>query len=471
MMRCGNECEGKSITNEKWKKIKAKCEEWSGLHRFTNSFDTISWDMGPSGYFICVSCNLTLFNARSMLQAQRKRKRSLEQAAAAAESSNVSSTNNEDTTTKPQSPKRLRSSVGVLHFPKTKCVWCMNGEDDKHPDRKTGKLSRLETLSAWRAFKCHIVLTQDESLCVRIERLAESTSQLSDPFANDIMYHHSCWMKYVTNPLKNRMNSRFQRFANVTRFEMKNIFLRYVDNIISRDHEIRSVQSLLLEYQWLVVEYGYSCGEVRGSFIENLLIQEYGPLIGFRESEEKNKSELVYDAEGGGDYIDLALTSMGISDEQLLQNFSKRLGIKVKDTPHPPWPPRIDELEEEEEFSEILLSLLSKLKNKNKEKTKDNPILQTLSSLITYYVTGKRTNTAINVAVVVHGLTRSREIIDMLHKSGLCISYADLLLLYDSWNLMDAEPSATCPVEIADNKPPIVIGDNDDFKIDTNWKY
>ena len=109
--------------------------------------------------------------------------------------------------------------------------------------------------------------------------------------------------------------------------------------------------------------------------------------------------------------------------------------------------------------------LLSKLKNTNKEKIKDNPILQTLSSLITYYVTGKRTNTAISIAVVIHGLTRSREIIDMLHKCGLCISYADLLLLYDSWALLDAE--ATCPVEIADNKPPIVIVDNDDFKIDT----
>ena len=128
-----------------------------------------------------------------------------------------------------------------------------------------------------------------------------------------------------------------------------------------------------------MVEYGYSCGEVRGSFIKELLIREYGTLIGFRERKEKNKSELVYDAEGGGDYIDLALTSLGISDEQLLQKFSKRLGTNVKDTPHPPWPPRIDELEEDEEFSEILLLLLSRLKNKNKEKIKDNPILQTFS--------------------------------------------------------------------------------------------
>ena len=56
---------------------------------------------------------------------------------------------------------------------------------------------------------------------------------------------------------------------------------------------------------------------------------------------------------------------------------------------------------------------------------------------------------------------------DILHKFGICISYNDLLLLYDAWALMDAESSERCPPEIADDKPVIAITDNDDFKIDT----
>lgn len=56
---------------------------------------------------------------------------------------------------------------------------------------------------------------------------------------------------------------------------------------------------------------------------------------------------------------------------------------------------------------------------------------------------------------------------DTLHKSGVCISYSDALLLYDHWALKDVEVSATCPPEIADSKPGIVIVDNDDFKLDT----
>ncbi len=54
-----------------------------------------------------------------------------------------------------------------------------------------------------------------------------------------------------------------------------------------------------------------------------------------------------------------------------------------------------------------------------------------------------------------------------LHKSGVCISYHDMMFLYDHWALMNVDASATCPQEIADDKPAIVIVDNDDFKIDT----
>lgn len=87
--------------------------------------------------------------------------------------------------------------------------------------------------------------------------------------------------------------------------------------------------------------------------------------------------------------------------------------------------------------------------------------------MITYHITGQRTTTAINLGVNIHGMTRSKDLVDTLHKSGVCISYADTLLLYDHWALMDVEASATCTQEIADGKPAIVIIDNDDFKIDT----
>lgn len=64
-------------------------------------------------------------------------------------------------------------------------------------------------------------------------------------------------------------------------------------------------------------------------------------------------------------------------------------------------------------------------------------------------------------------MARSKDLLETLHKSGVCISYADTLFIYDYWAMMDVEASSTCQPEIADGKPAIVIVDNNDFKIDT----
>ena len=54
-----------------------------------------------------------------------------------------------------------------------------------------------------------------------------------------------------------------------------------------------------------------------------------------------------------------------------------------------------------------------------------------------------------------------------MHKSGVCISYVDTLLLCDHWALMDVKASTTDPQEIAYGRPAIVVVDNNNFKIDS----
>ena len=52
-------------------------------------------------------------------------------------------------------------------------------------------------------------------------------------------------------------------------------------------------------------------------------------------------------------------------------------------------------------------------------------------------------------------MTKRNELIDILHKCGICI-----------WTLRDGETSKTCLRGIAYENPPIVVVDNDDFKTD-----
>ena len=175
----------------------------------------------------------------------------------------------------------------------------------------------------------------------------------------------------------------------------------------------------------------------------------------------------MYDVAGGGDYIEAVISSLGISDDQLLEIVAPRLSKKIRDVSTVPWPPHIDNLEESEEVLELLLKLLIWLKQPGRKTVNLSPTTLSLASMITYYVTGQRTATAINLGMNLHGMTRSKDLVETLHKSGVCISYADALLLYDYWALKDVDVSGTCPLEIADNKPVIAIVDNDDFRIDT----
>ena len=127
----------------------------------------------------------------------------------------------------------------------------------------------------------------------------------------------------------------------------------------------------------------------------------------------------------------------------------------------------MEQLLGEEHSNNLLMKLLSSTQKKRGHKElsdEDSPALCMLTSLLTYFVTGERTISAINLTVVIHGMTRSRELIDMLHKCGICISYNYLLLLYNFWAVRDTESSNTCPRGIAYNKPAIVFVDNDDFK-------
>ena len=70
--------------------------------------------------------------------------------------------------------------------------------------------------------------------------------------------------------------------------------------------------------------------------------------------------------------------------------------------------------------------------------------------------------------LTVHGLTRSRDIIDILKKFGLGgISYYDVLNIYKAWTKFEVESNDVCPQQLAEGFPGIAIMDNDDFQDDT----
>ena len=60
--------------------------------------------------------------------------------------------------------------------------------------------------------------------------------------------------------------------------------------------------------------------------------------------------------------------------------------------------------------------------------------------------------TSINASITLHGMTRSKELIDSFHKLGMRISYSNALILRDACTLHDLDRCSVCPDAIAEGR-------------------
>ena len=270
LLKCGKPCtSGDTIGKGRWQSLQSKAKNWSGLDKFGDTYDSTAWENGPQYYYMHRACYITISSDTKLEQAKNRRKKeeivSDESFCGASSSAkqSISEVSRDEERDEPTPPKRLRSSIDGPTHEQSKCVWCKEREDKKHPDRKLGKLYRINILSAWRSFKRHVVLIEETELKERLAQLVESTSALSDPFANDIMYHHACWQKCVSHVGRGFKKDAAMHLHNVNLTEARSTFFKHVDDVIFTEHEIRSLQSLLDDYKRIVGDYGYAVGEMK----------------------------------------------------------------------------------------------------------------------------------------------------------------------------------------------------------------
>ncbi len=200
VLKCGKPCKSSDIiTQGKWDSLQSKTQNSSGLYKFGDVYNTTLWQDGPGSHYIHHACYISISSSVMLEKARQRKNKERNIAKIPSSEMQADSSLCDDEPDAPLPSKRLHSSVGGPLHDKTKCVWCMQGVDVKHPNRARGTWFRLNTPSAWRAFKRHTVTIEDDELRDRLTRLVESTSALSDPFANDIMYHYACWQKHVQN--------------------------------------------------------------------------------------------------------------------------------------------------------------------------------------------------------------------------------------------------------------------------------
>eukprot|EP00794_Sanderia_malayensis_P000931 gene931-241_t len=216
--------------------------------------------------------------------------------------------------------------------------------------------------------------------------------------------------------------------------------------------------------------FGFDTNTTKTSTTKIMLQKEFDDKIGFHNRYHKNMSTIVYDTSSGGLFIEAAMYSWGVDNEQLLNTVARRLKNNFAGDARMSWPTRVDELEQKEEPNLILRKFLTWLKDpaaKDFDENCKSPEIASLASLLYSFISGNLSSFQTKLLMTIHGLTRSREIIDLMKKFSLGISYQDVLDLYAAWAKFELKTDEGCPEEIASNVPGTVILDNDDFQDDT----
>ena len=108
------------------------------------------------------------------------------------------------------------------------------------------------------------------------------------------------------------------------------------------------------------------------------------------------------------------------------------------------WPPKISQLEEPEVLNQLLIEFLSCLRTPKVSLPELDPLALSLPSALTFFITKEGTKILINNSVTLHGITRSKELVEIFYKQGFSISYADIHHLRDWWTLFDLENASVC---------------------------
>ena len=102
------------------------------------------------------------------------------------------------------------------------------------------------------------------------------------------------------------------------------------------------------KHKTILHNFGFPTNSVKSAAIKTIIQKEFGDDIEFHSRYLTTQSTLVYGNKAGGCYIEAAIYSWGLSDEQLLNIVARRLNDRLRNDLGMKWPLTIAELENDE---------------------------------------------------------------------------------------------------------------------------
>ena len=100
------------------------------------------------------------------------------------------------------------------------------------------------------------MLLKDNEIRTCITTLIDFIGSDTDPFATEVIYHHSCWHEHVSHPVFSGKDHIHFLKAFLT--ESKSLFFTHVQMVIFEKHKIRTLQSLLKAHIAIMTGYNHS---------------------------------------------------------------------------------------------------------------------------------------------------------------------------------------------------------------------
>ena len=264
MCRASNSID--SITSAAWDKIKCKALNWKGLDTFGNIYDSVDWELGLRDKHVHSNCRVDISSSEKLSRSKTRQQKRERKSPYPDETSD--SNCDCDPTQSSTASKCLRSSVGIVHD-KHLCVWRMQPEDTQHY-KLSSKLLLISYTPARNAFRSYTAVLQDLEIKDRINRLIDSTP---DPFAAEIRYHRQCWQKYVVAYQRMSADKKIPLLQNLTLREAQTMFIDHARQVIFVDHEIKTLQGLLRDYQNIIGTFGFQTTGTKSTYVKEVLVR------------------------------------------------------------------------------------------------------------------------------------------------------------------------------------------------------
>ena len=223
---------------------------------------------------------------------------------------------------------------------------------------------------------------------------------------------------------------------------------QYFDNIFQRrvieDHDFYLMTELLKDVEEISKEFELKIPPIRFTrTLKEHLIPTFGESISF--SMIGRKQVVHCSSLGPVTYIDAALNVHGMREDDLTKAFTRLVRRKVGNEKHSDWPPTPDQVLKLRENLKPLSCIFNAIAwSVNPESIKNDIGLVKMEKIQAQKVTAltqswealilcKRMPLNIAQSLTIHRLTGSKDSIKLQHRTGMGISYGDVILLTNTW--------------------------------------